>query len=140
MKTMKNLILGIGLMFFVTTSCATGIKFPVSSIEPAAEISAKIKKDKQNNYVITITANYLAAVERLSPPMKTYVVWIVTKENAINNIGQLKNDDNGKKVTLETLSAMEPKEIFITAENEESITRPNGVEITRVIIRDNLNQ
>lgn len=138
MKTMKNLILSIGLMFIITTSCATGIKFPVSTVEPAAEISAKIKKDKQDNYLITITANYLAAVERLSPPMKTYVVWIVTKENAINNIGQLKNN-NGKKVTLETLSAIEPKEIFITAENEESVTAPNGVEISRVIIRDNLS-
>ena len=135
MKIMKNVLLSIVLMFQMT-SCAAVIKFPVSSLEPTAEITAQIKKDKQNNYVISITANYLASVERLSPPKKTYVVWIVTK-NGISNIGQMKSK-NAKKSTLETLTSFEPQEIFITAEDEGNVTYPTGMEISRAVLKDNL--
>ena len=113
------------------TSCATIHKFPVSNVEPAANITAKITKDKQNNYVISISANYMASVDRLTPPMKTYVVWIVTKENGVTNIGQMKSK-NAKKNTLDTLSTFEPLEIFITAENEGNISTPSGIEISRI--------
>ena len=133
---MKNLILSLVLMF-VLTSCETIIKFPVSTVIPAADISAKIKKDKQNNYAISIIANYLASVERLSPPKKTYVAWIVTKDNTINNIGQLKSN-NGKKTTLETVSSFEPVEIFITAEDEGNASFPTGIEISRITVRTKL--
>jgi hypothetical protein len=127
---MKNIFIYIVLLILFT-SCGTILKFPVSNIEPAADISAKINKDKQNNFVISISANYMASVERLSPPMKTYVVWIVTKENGVTNIGQMKTK-NAKKNTLDTLSAFEPLEIFITAENEGNISTPSGLEISRI--------
>jgi len=131
MKKMKNVILSIVLMFLIA-SCATTttIKFPVSTVAPAAEITATKKKDKNNNFVISITANYLASVERLTPPKKTYVVWISTKDNGLKNIGRLKNE-NAKKSTLETLSAFDPVEIFITAEDDGNISYPTGAEISR---------
>jgi hypothetical protein len=119
------------VLLILLTSCATIHKFPVSTIEPAADITAKITKDKQNNYVISISANYMASVDRLTPPMKTYVVWIVTKENGVTNIGQMKSK-NAKKNTLDTLSTFEPLEIFITAENEGNISTPSGIEISRI--------
>ena len=130
---MKSIVLSV--LMFVITSCATVVKFPVSTVEPAADITAKIKKNNQNNYVIEITANYLASVERLSPPKKTYVVWIVTKENGVKNVGLL-NSKNAKKLTFETLSSFEPYEIFITAEDEGTISTPSGVEISRVILKN----
>jgi len=131
---MKSIVLSV--LMFVITSCATVVKFPVSTVEPAADITAKIKKNNQNNYVIEVTANYLASVERLSPPKKMYVVWLVTSENGINNIGQMKND-NAQKMKLQTLTSFEPKEIFVTAEDEANITLPSGIEISRAFITKN---
>ena len=130
MKTMRNAILSIVLMFFIT-SCATTVKFPVSKVAPAAEISANKKKDKNNNFEISVSANNLASADRLSPPRKTYVVWIATKDNGMKNIGQL-NNKNAKKSALKTLSSFEPVEIFITAEDEGNVSYPSGVEISRV--------
>ena len=131
---MKSIVLSV--LMFVITSCATVVKFPVSTVEPAADITAKIKKNNQNNYVIEVTANYLASVERLSPPKKMYVVWMVTSENGINNIGQMKNE-NAQKMKLQTLTSFEPKEIFVTAEDEGNITFPSGIEISRAFITKN---
>ena len=122
------------ILIFLATSCVTTVKFPISTVEPAAEITTKITKDNQSNYVIQITANYLASVERLSPPKSTYVIWIVTKENGIKNIGLLKSE-NAKKINFKTLSAFEPYEIFITAEDEGTISSPSGIEISRVVLK-----
>jgi hypothetical protein len=130
---MKKILLSV-VMMFLMTSCATVAKFPVSEVAPSADITAKIKKDKQNNFEIAIIANYLASAERLSPPKKIYVVWVKTKENGISNSGQLKIE-NGKKNTLKTLTSFEPLEIFITAEDEGNVTFPTGTEISRTVLR-----
>jgi U3 small nucleolar ribonucleoprotein component len=137
MNPMKKILIST-VMLFLMTSCATITKFPVSNVEPAADISAKIKKDKQNNYEITITAKYLASADRLTPPKNTYVVWIVTKENGVNNCGLLKNE-NAKTNSLKTLTSFEPMEIFITAEDEGNVTTPNGIEISRAVLNKNVN-
>ena len=134
---MKKILLS-AVMVFLMTSCATVTKFPVSNVEPAADITAKVKKDKQNNFEITITAKYLASAERLTPPKNTYVVWIVTKDNGINNSGLLKNE-NAKTNSLKTLTSFEPLEIFITAEDSGSVTTPNGIEISRAVLNRTAN-
>jgi len=131
---MKSILLSV--LILVMASCATVVKFPVSSVAPAADIKAKIKNDKQKNYVIEVTANYLASAERLSPPKKLYIVWMVTAENGVSNIGQMINE-NAQKMKLETLTSFDPKEIFITAENDGNITYPSGIEISRAFISRN---
>ncbi|HLP03808.1 MAG TPA: hypothetical protein VK152_00120 [Paludibacter sp.] len=128
---MKNLLYLV--LMFLVTSCGSTIVFPVSDIEPAAEINARIKKDKQNNYVISLSANYLASPDRLVPAKKVYVAWLVSKESGTNNIGQLMIK-NAKKATLEILTPFEPAELFITAEDEGNISTPEGVEITHVYL------
>lgn len=129
---MKNIIQSVALIFLMV-SCGTTVKFPVSSITPAAEITAKIKKDRNNNFAIHVTTHYLASAERLSPPRNTYVVWIVTNNNVVRNIGQLKNR-NAKESSLKTVSSVEPVEIFLTAEDDGTISNPTGVEISRITL------
>ena len=129
---MKKILLSV-ITVFLMTSCVTVAKFPVSDVAPTANIVAKIKKDKQNNFEIAIITNYLSSAERLSPPKKIYVIWIKTKENGLSNAGQLKIE-NGKKNTLKTLTSFEPLEILITAENEGNVTFPSGIEISRVVL------
>lgn len=132
MKTIKEVILSLVLMFLVT-SCTTTTKLPVSSITPAAEITVKVKPDESNNSVILVKTKYLASAEMLSPPKQTYVVWITTSNKGTINIGQLKSE-NDKTATLEALTPFSPIEIFITAEDEGDVSYPSGIEISRTTI------
>lgn len=128
MKTLKVLLFAAtGMMM---TSCASNAKFPVSSTTPAAEISAKMKHDKNKNSVIEVTASNLASADRLIPPRRNYVVWISTENNGTKNIGQL-NNKNAKKSYLKTSTPFHVKEIFITAEDQGDMSYPSGIEITR---------
>ncbi len=129
MKTGKN-VLFITLIF-ILTSCATTTKFPISNTVPAAEIVAKIKKDKNKNYGIEIVAKNLASPDRLSPPKNNYSVWIVTEKNGTKNLGQLINK-NAKKAVLKTITPFKIVEIFITTEERGNISYPDGDEISRI--------
>lgn len=127
MKTIK-IVLFIGVLAMLG-SCASTAKFPVSSEVPAANIIAKKKQDKNNNYVIKLTAENLADPERLSPPMKNYSVWIVTEDGETKNLGQL-SLKNARKVVLETTTPYDAKEIFITAERQGDLNYPSGIRIS----------
>ncbi|WP_372944547.1 hypothetical protein [Muriicola sp.] len=121
------------LPFFVAliTSCGTTKTFPVSNLAPAAEITVKQKTDSNDNNEITVKAKYLASPDRVSRGATAYVVWLVSEENGVKNIGALYNE-NGEDSELETVTSFVGTEIFITAERQASISRPDGVEITRV--------
>lgn len=131
---MKNIkyTLFVAIAIFMT-SCASSIKFPVSTITPAAEITAAMKQDKNKNYVIEVNAVNLASPDRLNPPKKTYVVWITTADNGTKNIGQMVIK-NAQKSYLKTSTPFKALEIFITAEDQGDISYPSGVEISRTIV------
>ncbi len=132
MKSLINLLLVSVLVFL--TSCATTAKFPVSSITPAAEITAKKKQDKNNNYIIEVTAKNLASADRVDPSKKNYNVWIVTENNGTKNAGMLFNK-NAKTASLKTSTPFDVKEIFITAEDQGDYSYPVGVEISRTTFK-----
>jgi hypothetical protein len=128
MKTFKIFAI-IGIIAFLT-SCTSTKKFPISQVTPAADITAKIKKQDKPNYLVTITANNLAASERLDPPKKTYVIWAVSEAGVIRNVGHF-TQQNAVKSTYKASFPYKPIEIFITAEEEEGLCEPAGIEIAR---------
>lgn len=128
MKTIQSILVLSG--FLLLNSCSTTTKFPLSTVTPAAEISAKKRIDKQNNFTLEITASNLASAERNSPPGNNYSVWIVSKNNGTKNVGQL-NVKNGKKTTFKTVTPFDFEEIFITIEDKGDMSYPTGVEISR---------
>lgn len=115
------------LVIVLMASCATKINFPVSKIAPGAEVSAKIKKDGNDNYQIDLKAENLTSPDRLDPPKEMYVVWIETARGT-KNIGKLNMStslfSNTRKGSLNTTTAFEPKRIIITAENTSSNNEP----------------
>lgn len=127
MKLLIN-VLSVSVILFLT-SCATTAKFPVSSVTPAAEITAKKTQDKNKNYVIEIVAKNLASAERVDSSKKNYSVWFVT-DNGTKNAGQLVIK-NAKRASLKTSTPYDVKEIFITAEDQGDYSYPVGVEISR---------
>jgi len=123
---MQNIFTVMLMIFlFLGVSCRTTVDFPSSSELPAAEISAKVKQGKNDNYKIKLEAEHLAEPDRLQPSRDVYVVWLDTDENGSKNIGRL-IPENNKKASIETTSAYKPIRIFITAENEANIDYPRG--------------
>jgi hypothetical protein len=118
-------------MIFSFEPCSAQANFLNSAIVPAARGSVKVTKDKYNNYVLKIDIANLAEAARLTPPKNTYVIWMVTAENAIKNIGQVRITTRilSKKLSayFETKSSFKPVKIFITAEYDPNIHEPGQV-------------
>lgn len=129
MKTVRIAIVSLLIIFMV--SCSDEVKFPVSGVVPAADITATIKKQGEPNYLVTIVANNLAAPERLATPKKNYVIWAVSQAGVIRNVGHF-TQENAVKATYKASFPYQPVEVFITAENEEGNCTPQGIEISRV--------
>ena len=128
----KNII-STNILFSFISSCAKKIVFQHSTIVPAATGKVKIKKDGNNNYSIDLNVENLAEANRLSPPQNMYVVWIMTKESGVKNIGQIKSSSgflSGKmKASLHAVSPFKPTKIFITAEKNNDILYPGNQEV-----------
>ncbi|WP_236977289.1 hypothetical protein [Membranihabitans maritimus] len=124
----------LALIGFSITSCSTTkIEFPISDIAPAADASATIKQDDNNNYEINLTAKYLASPDRLNPPKDAYVVWAKTSQNGVKNLGQLVTKSSSK-ASLQTVSSFRPVQLFVTAENAADVEWPSRHEIFRTEI------
>lgn len=122
----------IFLTFFIS-SCAKKIVFQPSSAVPAAKGKVKIKKDDNNNYSIKLNVENLAEPNRLSPPQNIYVVWIMTKESGVKNIGQIKSSSglfsSKLKASLQAVSPFKPTRVFVTAERNNDILYPGFQEV-----------
>ena len=128
----NKLFYAITLILFLS-SCTKSIHFPVSTVVPAANISAIKKIDNQKNFALEITARNMASAARLDPPGNNYSVWIVTKEYGVKNIGQL-NVENAKKTIFKTVTAFDFNEVFITVEDRGDLQYPIGAEVARVVL------
>lgn len=121
-KTIFFAIAAITTMF-ITSSCARKITFLDSSVLPAARGTAQIKQDKNKNYVIKLDFKYLAEPNRLTPPRKSYIVWMEGDGQQPKNIGQIKT--SGKlNASFETVSPVKPQKIFVTGEDDASTQYP----------------
>jgi hypothetical protein len=133
MKFIKKIrVVTILFLAACALSCASTKKFPVSTITPAAEISVKIKQQKNGNYLVSLEALNLAEPSRLSPAKNYYVVWLVTEAGGTRNLGSL-SFKRGRG-ELEAVSPFKGSAIFITAEEESNTTYPAGQEIARTAL------
>jgi hypothetical protein len=136
---MKLIALSIAAAgIFLITSCGKTTRFPVSSFAPAADIKATTKVDKNNNNVISVKAKNLASPDRIETAGNAYVIWIRTDDNQVHNLGQLRNE-NAQTASLTTVTPYDPKEIFITLEEQGSVSTPSGTEISRAEVIDDFD-
>ncbi|MBK8139890.1 MAG: hypothetical protein IPK57_01960 [Chitinophagaceae bacterium] len=121
-------------MLFLFDSCARKIVFQSSSVVPAAEGTVKVTKDNNSNYAIHLQLSNLAEPEKLTPAMKTYVVWMETAQENAKNIGQINSSTSllskRLKASFETVSPVKPTKIFITAEDNATVLYPGTVVLT----------
>jgi hypothetical protein len=109
---------------------AQKVSFENSSVVPGADGSVRVSRDKNKNSVINIQIKNLAEPDRLEPPRKQYIVWMVTDNDLTKNIGKIKSSRTmfNKRMEggFETISSFTPVKIFITAEDEADIQYPQG--------------
>lgn len=110
------------------SSCATKVAFLSSPVVPAARGTVKVSKDFNKNYVIKVKISDLAAPDRLTPPKNSYVLWLITADNAAKNIGQI-NISKSLSADFETVSVYSPSKIIITAEVEGNVLYPSYSDI-----------
>lgn len=106
------------------------MKFAISPVVPAARGHVKAKKDLNGNYSIKIRVTHLASPDRLTPSKKYYLAWL-TSSDRTNKLGQLRSSSGmfskTLKASLNTVSVVKPKRVFVTAENNNNITDPGEV-------------
>jgi hypothetical protein len=131
--TTERPILAIILILTMTlafTSCSKTIRFQNSTVVPGADATISLSKDDNKNNRIQMTVTNLADPARLSPPKKTYVVWMETKNDGIKNIGQLISEtsyfSSARKATLNTSTPFQPVRFFVTAEDNADIQYPGS--------------
>jgi len=75
-----------------------------------------------------LSLEYLAESDRLTPPKKTYVIWMESDHYSTKNIGQIQPTagTNKLKADFETSSSYAPTRIFITAEDDGMVTFPGS--------------
>lgn len=127
------LMMVAGVMIVSFSSCATKTRFLNSSVVPGADGTVSVKQDDNKNYNISVSVRNLAEPSRLQPAKNMYVIWMEGDDNETKNIGQIKTSNSiiskQMKSSFETVSAVKPKKIFITAENDPSIQYPNTSDI-----------
>lgn len=119
------------ISLFFMSSCAKKIVFQNSPIVPAARGTITLTTDKNKNNVIDVNLQYLAEPNRLTPPMKVYVVWMSGTDNMNHNIGQVRINtgfmSKGLKGSFRTVSSSKPQRIFVTAEIDAGVTNPSNM-------------
>ena len=128
MKTLKS----IAFLFFVAltlSACSSSMTFQDSSVVPAASGDVKVKKDKNNNYGITVSVRNLAEPQKLSPSRDVYIVWMQADRDLVKKLGQISvNSGMFNKTLSGELKATEttkPDRVFITAENDAQTMNPS---------------
>lgn len=123
----------IAVILLTAVGCTKKLIFQDSSVVPAARGYVKIKKDENNNYRIKLELSNLAEIKRLDPQKESYVVWMSSDNNNTINLGRISSSGSllSKRLTVsfETVTAIKPSLIFITAETESNVKYPGGTTV-----------
>ncbi|NDP27672.1 MAG: hypothetical protein GZ087_09635 [Flavobacterium sp.] len=128
----RNILLGasVALLLLSLTSCAKKITFQNSAVVPAARGQVTVDRDNNKNYVVKIKIDNLAEVNRLDSSKNMYVIWMETEKSPAKNVGQIKSDtkfiSSKLKAYFETVTAVKPTKIFITAEDKADVQKPGN--------------
>lgn len=133
-RTFSGIFIPLLIIVLLSVSgCSKKLAFQQSTVVPAAKGYVKITKDENKNYRIKLELSDLAEIKRLDPQKESYVVWMSSDNNTTTNLGRISSSGSllSKRLTVsfETVTAIKPSLIFITAENESNTKYPTGTTI-----------
>jgi outer membrane protein OmpA-like peptidoglycan-associated protein len=111
---------------------ATHIDFRGTALLPRASGEARIEA---KNGAVSINANFsnLSGPGQFGPAYLTYVLWAVTPEGRVNNLGQLNLDGDRSKVQVTT--RLQTFGLIVTAEPYYAVSFPSEDVILENIVR-----
>lgn len=125
---MKTIVSSLVLTLLLG-SCTPSMNFLPSSVVPAASGKVQVKRDKNQNYVVKVDVRNLAPADRLTPPGRTYVVWMESDRNTIKKLGLLEPRSQSLDASLSATAVADPGRIFVTAEDSPEAQYPGGTEV-----------
>lgn len=101
---------------------------------PAASGTVKVTRDKDNgNTDFEIKVEHLAKPASLTPPAGAYIVWVRPRGgDAVKQAALGVNDD--LKGHLKASTVLKDFDLFVTAEQSETVASPTGPEVLRTHI------
>jgi hypothetical protein len=140
---MKNAyVVGIGaLALLLSVGCAQKVAFYPEQVTPAAEATARVTRDANDNTKLQLRVKHLALPQRLSPPKALYVVWAQTPQGRTMNLGRLIVKSN-RTGAFTGVMPLDEFRLLITAEDVADAIAPSAKVVlsTRVIRMKNLKK
>ncbi|HLW80858.1 MAG TPA: hypothetical protein VKS20_02335 [Candidatus Acidoferrales bacterium] len=130
---MKSLFVVVSLLTVLWWPWSSGKKYRMTADAsvPAASGTVQAQKDKANgNINMNIKVNNLADPTRLTPSENVYIVWVRPSGGAAVKEGAI-GVNNSLKGELNVVTTSKDFDVFVTAEQSESVTLPSGVEVLR---------
>jgi hypothetical protein len=130
---MKSLFVVVSLLTVLWWPWSSGKKYHMTADAsvPAASGTVQTQKDKANgNMNMDIRVNNLADPTRLTPSENVYIVWVRPNGGAAVKEGAI-GVNNSLKGELNVVTTSKDFDVFVTAEQSESVTLPSGVEVLR---------
>ncbi len=128
-------VVGIGaLAWLLSVGCAHKVAFDPEPMTPAAEATARVTRDTNENTKLQLRVKHLALPQRLSPPKALYVVWAQTLQGRTMNLGRLMVKSN-RTGTFTGVLPLKEFRLLITAEDVADVITPSEKVVlsTRVI-------
>jgi len=131
---MKQFIFPL-VVALLLSSCTPSMHFLPSTVVPAATGKVQIKRDKNSNYIVRVDVQNLAPADRLTPPQRTYIVWMESGRNSIKKLGLLEPRSKNLVASLNTSTVTKPDRLFVTAEYGPDSQYPAGTEVLATGLR-----
>ena len=125
MKTIKSIAILLGILNTIS-ACAPKMSFSTSTVVPSATGTVSVKKDRNKNYVVNVNVRNLADPKRLDPAKNTYLVWMESSSEPVKKLGKIMPSGRALEGKLTATATDNPKEVFITAEDDAEVMNPGG--------------
>jgi hypothetical protein len=106
-----------------------------SPTTPAASGKVEVKKDKNGNTTVEISAEHLAKPGMLTPPATDYVVWFREEGGEPVNQGQLRVAKS-LRGEFKTTTRFQNFEVFVTAESDPQVKLPSGDSVLKTKVQN----
>lgn len=115
----------VACCLFVFSGCmAQKVIFQGSPLQPAADATATIRVDQNENTLVELVLDHIAPAAKLWPPRALYVVWAEDSEGEIQQLGKLRVNDR-RKAHFQGTTALDRFRLLITAEDDPRPEQPS---------------
>ena len=97
------------------------MSFTNSFVVPAVSGTIDVKKDKNENYTLTVNVQNMAEAKNLTLAKDTYLVWMKQDDNSVKRLGQLSPAGKTLSASLNATAVAKLQAVFITAEDNADV-------------------